>query len=252
MNMSRALVLTLLIIGIVCIGVSAFYVSSYLAIIGVTFVFWGGVLLHIAPHKNVPFSFLLASNNANMSNIERILSELNFSQKGIYLPPKNLQDIEYSLVFIPNRKNQSLPQAEDTRALQLQNGKHDCLFVTPPGFFLSRLFEQKLSKPFTNTDFRDLQETLSRQLVENLALAENIKFQIQGKSIIVEIKGSNFSEDCGETQKYPLAHNAVGCLLSSSFACVLAKVTGKPVVIHAEERLQNQKTTKILYDLLEE
>jgi hypothetical protein len=45
--------------------------------------------------------FLGASANGSADNIERILSEFDLSEKGIYLPPKNLKKIESSLIFIP-------------------------------------------------------------------------------------------------------------------------------------------------------
>lgn len=70
------------------VAVSAFYASYFIAIFEVSLIFWGAILLYITPDKHVPLSLLNASAKANASNIERILTELNLSEKGVYLPPK--------------------------------------------------------------------------------------------------------------------------------------------------------------------
>jgi hypothetical protein len=88
-------------LGIALIALSAFYVSSFLVILGLAVVFWGGVFLYITPVLHVPLDLLEASANVSENNIERVLGELDLSEKGVYLPPKNLKNSESSLIFIP-------------------------------------------------------------------------------------------------------------------------------------------------------
>jgi hypothetical protein len=97
----RAAAATLVTLGAALVALSAFYVSSFLAILGLAMVFWGCILLYVAPVRHVPYDLLEAAADVNASGIERVLAELNLSGKGVYLPPKNLKDIESSLVFIP-------------------------------------------------------------------------------------------------------------------------------------------------------
>ena len=208
-----------MMLGTFCIILSAFYASSYLAIIGVSFIFWGGILMYVTPSKHVPITFLTASTAASASNIERLLTELKSNEKGIYLAPKNLQDAESSLIYVPKAKNQNLPSPQETQTTSIFRAKQDSLFLTPPGFALVKLFEGKLGNSFTKISLKDLQKTLSKLLIEDFGIAENIELQIQKSKITVEIKGSIFREDCQETQKYPLTHNSIGCLFSSSLAC---------------------------------
>lgn len=251
-SINQIVVFALIAIGIVCVGLSAFYASSYLAILGVSFIFWGGILLYITPSKHVPITFLTASTTTSMSNIERVLSELKFTEKGICLPPKNLQDPESSLVFIPKASKQGLPQPEETKMTELLSNKRDGLFLTPPGFALSKLFEQKLGVSFTKTDLSHIQKNLPKLLIDDMEIAENLQIQVQDNKVIFEITGNVFKEDCQETQKFPKTHNAIGCLLSSSLACALAKATGKAISIENEELSKDGKATKIEYQIMEE
>jgi hypothetical protein len=242
----------MLALGIGLTVTSGIYVSSFLAIVGVAIIFWGAILLYVTPTKHVPITFLTASTATNVSNIERVLSEFNSTEKGIYLPPKNLQDTESSLVFIPKALNQALPKPEETKMTTLFSNKIDGLFLTPPGFALSRIFEQKLGSSFTKTDLTYLQKNLSKLLTEDLEITENVEIQIQNNKITFLIKGNIFRNDCQETQRFPKTHTSLGCLLSSSIACILAKSSGKPIIIENEEQSTDGKTTKIEYQLMEE
>jgi hypothetical protein len=233
-----------LIIGVALTVLSALNGSSFLAILGVAIIFWGAILLYVTPAKHVPLTLLNASAEAAAANIERLISELNLSERGVYLPPKNLKNIESSLVFIPETIKTPLPTPEET------NEKTGAFF-TPPGSALSRLFERELGFSFTKTDLKQIQNKLPKLLVEDLELAENAEIQIQGNTVTVEIIGSILDEICRQTDYQPKTHKQVGCLLSSAIACALAKATGKPVTIQNETRNQETKTTHIEYQIFE-
>ncbi|MGD0644627.1 MAG: hypothetical protein ABSA75_06955 [Candidatus Bathyarchaeia archaeon] len=278
---SQIIVFTMLLIGIGIVAVSALYASSFLAILGVAIIFWGAILLYITPSKHVPLTLLNASAEPAAANIERLISELNLVEKGVYLPPKNLKDTEFSLVFIPetprtplstpeesvspeNLKDTEssivfipetpktpLPMPEETNEKLLTNEKTGVL-ITPPGSALSRLFEEELGFSFTKTDLNQIQNKLPRLLVEGLELAENVEIQIQDTIVTLEITGSILDEICQQTDSQPKTHKQVGCLLSSAIACALAKATGKPITIQNETRNQETKNTQIEYEILEE
>jgi hypothetical protein len=241
----------MLLLGIGIVAVSAFYASSFLAILGVAITFWGAILLYVTPSKHVPLKLLNTSAEAAAANIERLISEVNLSERGVYLPPKNLRNIESSLVFIPETLKTPLPTPEETNEKLLANEKTGA-FVTPPGSALSRLFEGELGFSFTKTDLKQIQNKLPKLLVEDLELAENAEIQIQGNIVTLEITGSILNEICEQTDSQPKTHKQVGCLLSSAIACALAKATGKPVTIQNETRNQETKTTRIEYEILKE
>lgn len=251
-RLNQIVVITLLTLGALFIVLSAFYGSSYLAILGLGLIFWGGILLYITPTKHVPLTFLTASTIAGTSNIERVLSEQKLTEKGVYLPPKNLQDPESSLIFIPETAKQGLPLPEETAKGNLLTKKPGGLLLTPPGAALSKLFENELGVSFIKTDLNYVQNTLPKLLIERMEIAEDAEMTMQEKQIILTLKNSILDPICEETKKYPKTHDQVGCLLSSAIACVLAKASGKAVTIKNEEQSKDQKTTKIELQIMEE
>lgn len=110
-SINQIVVFVLLTLGILFTVLSGFYISSFLTILGLALIFWGVILLYITPNKHVPLILLDASFDT--SNIERILTETGLTLKGIYLPPKNLKDIESSLVFFPKINKNQLPNSGD-------------------------------------------------------------------------------------------------------------------------------------------
>ena len=241
----------LLAVGLFFIALSIYNGLSGFAIIGTSLLFWSSILLYIRPSRLIPITYLTTSTATAMSNIERLLTQLQTTKKGIYLPPKNLQDIESSLVYLPKTPKQDLPQnREPQTTLFCEEDKG--LLLTPPGAALTKLYEQTAGTSFLKADFTYIQTKISELLTEKLEMAENVEITQHNDKIIIEIVGNIFQDDCQESQKYTQAHNAIGCLLSSSFACMLAKVTGKPITIINEEHKKDKKQTKIEYQIMEE
>jgi hypothetical protein len=239
-----------LLIGIELLLVSAYYFSSFLAILGTAIIFWGAILLYVTPSKHVPLAMFNALAEAASANIERLILEFNLTERGVYLSPENLGKIESSLVFIPETSKTSLPTPEEINERQLTNQKTGA-FVAPPGLALSHLFEEELGFSFTKIDLKQIQNRLPKLLVEDLELAENAEVKIQGNKVTVEIAGSILNEICRQTDSKPKTHKQVGCLLSSAIACALAKATGKPITIENETRKQETRTTYIEYQIFE-
>jgi hypothetical protein len=241
----------MLTLGIALIIASAYCASSFLAILGVAITFWGAILLYIAPSRHVPLTLLNAIVDANSGNNERVLSQQNLTEKGVYLPPKNLQNIKSSLIFIPETLKTPVPHREETTEKLLNNYKNG-VFLTPPGLSLSLLFEQELGTPFTETDLNQLENILPKLLIEDMEIAENVELQIQNNIVTINITGSILNTVCQQTQNQPRTHEQVGCLLTSAIACILAKATGKPITIQKEAQDPEAKTTRIEYQIMEE
>jgi len=247
---SQIIVFTMLLLCVGIVVTSAFYSSSFVAILGVTIIFWGATLLYVTPSKHVPLTLLNASAEPAAANIERLITELDLNEKAVYLPPKNLKNTESSLIFIPENPENPLPTPEETNEKLLSNEKTGAfIFLTPPGVALCRLFENEMGFSFTKTDLNQIQTKLPKLLVEDMELAENAEIQIQGNTVTMEITGSVLNEICRQTDSQPKTHKQVGCLLSSAIACALAKATGKPVTIQNETRNQETKTTHIEYQI---
>jgi hypothetical protein len=241
----------LLCLGILLLVLSAFYVSSFIAILGTALIFWSALLLYITPSKHVPLTLLTASVESNASNIERILEEKKISEKGIYLPPKRLEDFESSLIFIPSTSSIVLPTQQETKN-PILTSESNGLFLTPPGFYLCKYCEQQIGSSFTKTGLSSIQKQLPELFVHTLEIAEKMEITFENDLVYFQITGSVFDPVCQQTSDYPKTHSQVGCLLSSTIACILAKVSGKPVIIKNETCDDKQNTTQIAYQLLEE
>lgn len=230
-------------LGVLLVVVSAFISSSYLAIVGVALVFWGAVLLYIAPTKHVPLALLEAAASSSTANIERALTETGLTEKGRYLPPSCLRDFESSVVFIPGSPEQGLPKPEEVTEDRLLLPNRNLLFLTPPGQALSQLFEREAGTSFTKTDLDFVKLKLPKLFVEDLELAQTAELQVQEDKVTLQLGGSVLKQTCLDMRKLPRTHIQVGCLLSSAVACVLAKASGKVVIIQKEDSTGDGEST---------
>jgi len=242
--------LALLLTGVCLLAVSTLYTSSFLAIIGLSILFWSIILFYIKPVKHVPLTLLTAVAETNTSNIERILIELDLTEKGVYLPPKNLQNLETSLIFIPKTSKATLPLPQET-AEKLYTQQQNGILLTPPGLALANLFQQELNNQFTRLSLTELPNILSKLLVQKLEIVQDAEAEIQGNTINIILANSLLSDLCVNASKQPRTHLQVGCILSSAIACVLAQVTGKPIIIQNETQTPETKTTTITYQMQE-
>jgi hypothetical protein len=239
----------LLSFGLASLVISAFYSSYVLAFIGLGLTFWGALFVYIKFTKYVKLELLTAASSSSLCNIERILIANDTNEKGVYLPPKNLQDHTSSLIFIPSEPKQTLPASVETTQHGLQCGNPAGLLITPPGLALSELFEQGLKRPFTETTMEDLQKRLPR-IFEQLQITKNLSITAQPNMVTVTAGNHIFKDLSEETRKLDKTHLTVGSPLSSALACVFAKATGKPVTIQKEET-NAEGTTTIEYNILE-
>jgi hypothetical protein len=230
------IICTLLFVGLTFVIASMIYVSSLEAILGVTIIFWTSIFFYILPAKHIPLILFNKSVQSSTNNVERILSEFDLTEKGVYLSPKILDNLESSLIFVPKSPNVSLPLKvyEDFQRLFPEN--KEGVLLTPPGYALSMLFEKELGSNLIKISLQDLPIILPKLLVEKLELAQKLEVLVNENIVKMQITGNIFSDICKETDKNLHSHIQIGCLLSSALACVLAKVTGKSITIQNETR----------------
>jgi hypothetical protein len=239
-----------LMTGVVMIVLSALNNSSFLAILGVSVAFWSVLLLFFTPTKHAFLDLLKASASASGSNIERALIEFNSAEKGVYLPPQNLQNFESSLVFVPKTPQTALPASNETND-KLFTEKKNGLLLTPPGLALSMMFEQELGLSFRKINLPQMEKMITK-IIHNLKFAEDAQVRIQDKTITLEVTGSIFNTLCQETRNsQPRTHTQVGCILASAFACAFAKASDKPITIQNDTLNPETKTLIVEYRMEE-
>lgn len=235
-------------LGIIFLFFSAIQVSSFLAILGLSILFLGAIFFYITPTKYFPITLLNAVIISAISNIERIISETNFFEKGRYLPPNIISDFSTSLVLIPKYPDQPLPKSDILKEKIFGNNRNYLLF-SPPGMGLSELFEKELNVSFVKKDLSYIQKALPVLLVHNMELAEMVDIQIKDNIFIMKIFSSVLEEIYHTCKKFHRTNHQVGFILSSAVACVLAKVSGKIIIIQKEEISNDKKLFTIEYTL---
>lgn len=238
-----------MLLGVVLVILSSLYTSSFLAIFGLAILSWSAILLYITPEKHVTLTLLNSVTADSSSNSERMLKMLKLTEKGVYLPPKNLTTMQSSLVFIPKTPETKILNQNDVGE-SFSDDENAGAYFTPPGFSLSKLFEQAIGKSFINTDLNDLQNDLSKVIVNELGIADEFEVQEEKNFVEIKIKNSIFAAICQQTETQ--THHQIGCLLSSALACALAKSTGKSIIIQNECFMTNTKTTVITYKVGDE
>ncbi|MEJ2272917.1 MAG: hypothetical protein P8X91_10730, partial [Candidatus Bathyarchaeota archaeon] len=101
---------TLISIGAVSLIVSIISVSQILAFIGLSLIFWGGILLYVKPEGYAKQVLLDATMSPTLENLDQMINELGYKGKAIYLPPKYLQDPENYKAYLSKQPEEKTPE----------------------------------------------------------------------------------------------------------------------------------------------
>jgi hypothetical protein len=250
-SLSETVAYVLLFSGAIALIISNVYSLSILAFIGLGLTLWGALLLYIKPAKYVKVSVLDSTAISPLETIDQIITDLNYKGKAVYLPPRYLKELKGGKVFIPSKKNLSVPPLEEVAQAKtfLTNPKGICL--TPPGLGLVNLYENELGKDFTNVDLNYLQNNLPKLFIDDLEIAEDLEIKVEGNTIKAKITGAINKDLCSETRKLANICGSVGCPLCSSIAIALTRATGNPVIIEKIEVPREGETIEADFRLLE-
>ena len=245
--------LSLLIIGTLVLALSIIYYSPTSALVGLGLVFWGAILLYIRTGKLVKETLLDTTVFPSLAALGRMIMELGFVGQAVYLPPMYVTDIESSKAFIAKEKGVKVPSAEHIL------GKTDSIFLDklkgivlePPGAEITRLMEHILETNFAKADLGYFEQKILPALVEDLEVAQNVEMDRQNKRLRIRLENSSYAELCDEHGHLPKTNTSLGCPLCSAIACILAKTTGKPVLIKKEEASKLDRTIIVEYSLLD-
>ncbi|MGB9959784.1 MAG: hypothetical protein ACPLKQ_04615 [Candidatus Bathyarchaeales archaeon] len=243
-----------LALGAASLIASILYNSQILAFIGLGLTFWGVILTYIQTEEYVKGSLLPATCLSALETLNKIMEELGYKEKAIYLPPKYLADPEANKAYIPKNRESPMPTPEQTQGKEnrvfLQNPQS--IILTPPGSELTKLFEKTLETSFTKLDLQNLQLNLPKLLIEDLEIAQNLDVTVENNKVTVTVENSAYQSLTKEAAKLSKLYESLGCPLSSAIACAIAKATGKPVTIEKQQIIDENKALKIEYLLIEE
>jgi len=248
---------TLLAIGALTFVGSVVTASTVLAFIGLGLTFWGALFLFARPIRFVRSGLLDSTAISSYTTIDRIIQDLNYKGKPIYVPPypkeaylpDHLKGLKEMIVFIPAEDVAAMPTIEEMARKQflVKNPKGIC--IAPPGYGLVSLFERELKAEFTQINLDKLYNALPTIIVNNLELAKEFEINSEKDLIHVKIIGSVYGGLYTDEQGIKSIHS-IGCPLTSAIACALAKTTGA-VTIVKDLISSESKTIEVWYQTLE-
>lgn len=248
----RKVSLTILASGTIALVASIVGSSSTLALIGLGLVFWGIIFLYIKAEKYVKETLLSMTTFSSLSALDKLIAALELKGQAIYLPPKYLKDLESNMIYLARDRNSRLPNPECFLEAKESVIDSQGLCIEPPGAELTKLFEKTLETSLTKTSLQNLERSISKILIDELEIAENVEVKRSEHSFSFRLDHSIYSEICRKTEKLAKIHGSVGCPICSALACALTKITGGLIVIEEEETSTDGTSIGVEYHLLDE
>ena len=244
----------LLFFGAASVISSIFYVSTILAFIGLTLIFWGALLLFMKPIRYVKTSLLDSTAISSLTTIDHVISEFNYKGKAVYLPPLPyfLKGYKGGVVYISSKEEIILPPVHEVSGKKVFVKNPQGICIVPPGLSLVNLYEKELGKEFAKVDLEYLKNNLPRLFIENLEIAKTLEINKENSLIHVKITGSVYKDFCTEVRKLSNICHSFGCPLCSSIACALSRAVGKPITIEKNEVSSDGNVIEAYYRVIEE
>ncbi len=243
-----------LFFGAATIVSSIIYEEVILAFIGLTLTFWGALLLFMKPIRYVKTSLLDSTAISSLATIDRVISELDYKGKAVYLPPLPyfIKGYKGGVIYISQKKDIILPPVHEVagKKVFVKNPQGICL--VPPGLSLVNLYEKELGKELTKVEIEYLQEKLPKLFAEDLEIAKELEIKKENSLIHVKITGSIYKDLCAEVRKLSNICNSICCPLCSSIACAISRTIGKPIFLEKNEISQDGNTIEVYYRIIEE
>jgi len=218
---------------------------------------WGALFFLVRPIAYVRGSILGITSVTLYSTIDRIIKDLKYEGRGLYVPPyprdvylpEHLKGLKESIVFIPADANSGLPSVEEIASSKFMTRKPRGICITAPGSSLVDQFERMLRTDLTKMNLEDLCAALPQIILENFQLAKEIDMKTEDNRVILKTSDSVFKNLYVE--EAPRSVRLVGCPLVSAVASALGKATGKPTYIESINTSPDIQTIEVSYGFKE-
>jgi hypothetical protein len=243
--------------GILSLGFSVVTDSQVLAFIGLGLTFWGALFFLVRPIAYVRGSLLGITAATLYSTIDRIIKDLDYEGKGLYVPPypknaylpEHLKGLKETIVFIPADANSGPPSIEEIANSKFMTKKPRGICITAPGSALADQFEKMLETDLTKMNLEDLCASLPQIILENFQLAKEIQMKTEDQRVILKTVDSVFKNLYIE--QGPKSVRLLGCPLASAVASALGKATGKATQIESINASPDVQTIEVTYNFKE-
>ena len=238
---SRWVAFLLLLIGGSALGVSILYSHLILAFIGLGLMFSGSLLTYITPTAYAKEELISSSSLSALRAMDRIIQELGYRGKAVYIPPRSLREFTSSKAFIQadydqdnwnNLSQEDLPSAEDHEDGLSFYRDPKGMSITPPGEQLMELYSKELGVDFARVDLDFLQLKLPDLLINDLELVEDLEIDVNDSVVNIKMFGRG-AELCDAVRSSTLLDEYIGCPIHSSFALAISRASGKAVILES-------------------
>jgi hypothetical protein len=234
-------------IGVLSLAIAVIVSSTVLAFIGLGLTFWGALLLFIRPQRYIRSELLDSSALSSFRTIDRVMTDLGYYEKGIYIPGGNPERV---VVFVPAEPFGRIPSIKEVEGQTFIKDPKG-LAMVPPGLTLANLIEERLGTDLRKISLETLRERLPKLLIEELEIAQEFEMQVNGAEVRSKFGESIYSDFCHKISSSTRVCAGLGCPMCSAMACVLAMSTGKPVSLEGDQYSADGKTSESIYHILE-
>ena len=233
--------------------VSYIFSSVILTLAGLGLVFWGVTILYISPTKYVPENVLGLLSLSTIKSIDRMLINMNYRGKTIFVHPRHLKGLAQGYVFIPYDSSfrGSLPNEEQLAEERMLYEDPKGIFMVAPSQGLVDLVEKELDVNLATVDMEYFKENVPRLLTNNIRIIDSIVIQDPAGSVRIDVVGDSAAKLCKAVSKETLIGNHFGCPLCSSVALMVSKVVGKPVAIQESKANDIEGTIATTYRIID-
>ena len=234
MPTDRKIGVILLSLGAVATALSIFYELTVLAFTGLTLAFWGCLFLLVLTGRYIKVEVMDQLVISSLTDIDQMIAESGVQGTPMYIPVPKEMYLPYSIgiknefVYIPRRKAKV-----ETVLEQSLMRKPDGIRLSPPGLGLANFIEKKAGVSFHNLSLDSAFEVFPSTMTSDFELAHDFKISLEGNRVRTEVKGSSWDGLCKEARGLEHLCLHVGCPFCSSVACVLTRVTNRPVIMES-------------------
>lgn len=248
-----AIGLALIGIGGAALAGSYFASSVIMTLAGLGLVFWGVIMLYISPQRFVPEKVIEAMSISMTMSIDKLLVNMNYNGRTIFLHPKHLKGLSQGYVFIPYelKDQNTLPNDEALTEEKLVYENPRGIFMVAPCRGMVELIENEIDTNLATSDMAQMKELLPKLMVNNLRMVDSMTIDENRGFIRVRMEGESASKVCMTVTKETTVGKHFGCPLCASLGLIFSKVTGKPISIEENSVNEAEYSITTTYRTLE-
>lgn len=210
-------------------------------------------MLYISPQRYMPESVFGSFAVSTTRSLDKLLANLNYGGRTIFLHPKHLKGLSQGYVFIPyeNKDQNMLPNEESLVEEKLIYENPRGIFMVAPSQGLVQLIEKEMDTNLAAADMAYIKEHLPKLLVNNLRIIDSMTIEDNRGYVRVNMEGEAASRICRAVSKETSIGKHFGCPLCASLGLIISKVTGKPVRIEENKVDEVNNTIATTYRTVE-